>query len=847
MQLVIVESPAKAKTIEKYLGPGFKVLASYGHIRDLPPKDGSVDPENGFEMLWDNYADKAKQLKAITDEAKKADGLILATDPDREGEAISWHVQEVLAKKKALPANVGRVTFNAITKQAVTDAMKHPRALDIDLIDAYRARRALDYLVGFTLSPVLWRKLPGAKSAGRVQSVALRLIVEREREIEAFRAQEYWSVKAAMEHKGQKFDARLTQYLGKKLDKMDLKTEADAEQARSAVEAGKFTVDSVETKPVTRNPQPPFTTSTLQQEAARKLGFSASHTMRIAQGLYEDGAITYMRTDGVQMDHSSISAARKTISDRFDSGYLPDKPRVYQTKAKNAQEAHEAIRPTDFSKDKAGSGDHGRLYDLIYKRAMASQMASARMERTTVDLVDGTGQIGLRATGQVMKFPGFLAVYEEGLDDSESEDGAILPAMSVGDAPAKHAVEKTQHFTQPPPRFSEATLVKRLEELGIGRPSTYASTIQVLKDRAYVRVEKNRFFAEESGRLLTAFLERFFERYVAYDYTAGLEDQLDEISGGRANWQAFLESFWRDFKPKTAEVMEQKPSEVTAELDIFLSPYLFPERQDGTDPRLCPKCGEGRLALRGGKFGAFVACSNYPDCKYTRKFAQPGGENGEDTGPEVLGQHPETQLEVSRKSGRFGPYFEMGEGKDAKRASIPKDIPADDIGLEWAIKLLSLPRTVGTHPESGEPITASIGRYGPYLAHNGKYARLQSTTEVFETGMNSAVAKLAEAAANPGRGRGAARAPLKELGKHPRTEAELKLMEGRFGPYVTDGTTNATLPKSIAPDELTLEEAAQLIDARAAMPSKTKKKAAPKKKAALKKKAAAKPKAKAAK
>ena len=436
MQLVIVESPAKAKTIEKYLGPGFKVLASYGHIRDLPPKDGSVDPDNGFEMLWDNYADKAKQLKAITDEAKKADSLILATDPDREGEAISWHVQEVLAKKKALPAKVGRVTFNAITKQAVTDAMKHPRALDVDLIDAYRARRALDYLVGFTLSPVLWRKLPGAKSAGRVQSVALRLIVEREREIEAFRAREYWSVKAGMEHKGQKFDARLIQYQGKKLDKMDLKTEADAELARLAVESGKFTVETVETKPVTRNPQPPFTTSTLQQEAARKLGFSASHTMRVAQGLYEDGAITYMRTDGVQMDHSAISAARKSISDRFDSGYLPEKPRVYQTKAKNAQEAHEAIRPTDFTKDKAGSGDHGRLYDLIFKRAMASQMASARMERTTVDLLDGTGQTGLRATGQVMKFPGFLAVYEEGLDDSDSEDGAILPAMAVGDLPA---------------------------------------------------------------------------------------------------------------------------------------------------------------------------------------------------------------------------------------------------------------------------------------------------------------------------------------------------------------------------------------------------------------------------
>ncbi|MVZ96969.1 type I DNA topoisomerase [Sphingorhabdus sp. IMCC26285] len=841
MQLVIVESPAKAKTIEKYLGPGYKVLASYGHIRDLPPKDGSVDPDNGFEMLWDNYADKAKQLKAITDEAKKADGLILATDPDREGEAISWHVQEVLAKKKALPKNVGRVTFNAITKAAVTEAMARPRELDIDLIDAYRARRALDYLVGFTLSPVLWRKLPGAKSAGRVQSVALRLIVERDREIEAFRPQEYWSVKANMEHKGQKFEARLTRHVGVKLDKMDLKSEPQAEAARLAVESGNFLVDNVETRPVTRNPQPPFTTSTLQQEAARKLGFSASHTMRVAQGLYEDGAITYMRTDGVQMDGSAISAARKTIADRFDSGYLPEKPRVYQTKAKNAQEAHEAIRPTDFSKDKAGSGDHGRLYDLIYKRAMASQMASARMERTTVDLLDGTGQTGLRATGQVMKFPGFLAVYEEGLDDSEGEDSAILPPMTAGDSPAKHGVEKTQHFTQPPPRFSEATLVKRLEELGIGRPSTYASTIQVLKDRAYVRVEKNRFFTEESGRLLTAFLERYFERYVAYDYTAGLEDQLDDISGGRAQWQVFLESFWRDFKPKTVEVLDLKPSDITAELDKFLSPYLFPELEDGSDPRLCPKCGEGKLALRGGRFGAFVACSNYPDCKYTRKFAQPGGENGEDTGPEVLGVHPETELEISRKSGRFGPYVEMGEGKDAKRASIPKDIPSEDFGLEWAVKLLSLPRIVGAHPESGEPVTASIGRYGPYLMHAGKYARLTTTTEVFETGMNSAVVKLAEAAANPGRGRGAARAPLKELGKHPRTEAEIKLMEGRFGPYVTDGVTNATLPKSIAPDALTLEEAAQLIDARAAMPSKgkAKKKAAPKK-AAPKKKAPAK-------
>jgi DNA topoisomerase-1 len=817
MQLVVVESPAKAKTIEKYLGPGFKVLASYGHVRDLPPKDGSVDPDNGFEMLWDNYPDKAKQLKAIVDEAKKADVLILATDPDREGEAISWHVQEVLDKKKVLPKKVERVTFNAITKAAVTEAMANPRELDSDLIDAYRARRALDYLVGFTLSPVLWRKLPGAKSAGRVQSVALRLIVEREREIEAFRAQEYWSVTAKCEHEGQGFDARLVRYQGERLDKLSIGNEGDAEAARAAVEAAHFTVDSIETKPVTRNPQPPFTTSTLQQEAARKLGFSASHTMRLAQNLYEDGAITYMRTDGVQMDGSAISAARKAVAERYDSGYLPEKPRIYQTKAKNAQEAHEAIRPTDFSRDKAGSGDHAHLYDLIYKRALASQMASARMERTSVDLFDGTGQMVLRATGQVVKFPGFLALYEEGIDDKEDENGALLPPLSKGDSPTKKAVEKAQHFTQPPPRFSEASLVKRLEELGIGRPSTYASIIQVLRDRAYVRIEKNRFFAEESGRLLTAFLERFFDRYVAYDFTAGLEDQLDEISDGAAQWQKVLEAFWRDFKPKTAEVMEQKPSDITAELDKFLAPYLFPSTEDGGDSRKCPKCGNGKLALRGGRFGAFVACSNYPDCKFTRKFAQPGEGNGGNSGPETLGKHPATGLEVTRKSGRFGPYVEMGEGKEAVRASIPKDIASEDLGLDWAVKLLSLPRTIGTHPESGNPVTASIGRYGPYLAHQGKYARLQSTADVFETGMNAAVVKLAEAAAHGGRqARGAKQEPLKILGNHPRTEVEIKLMAGRYGAYVTDGTTNATLPKTIAPDELTLEEAAQLIDERAA-------------------------------
>jgi len=844
MQLVIVESPAKAKTIEKYLGGDYRVLASFGHVRDLPPKDGSVKPDDGFAMEWENYADKAKQLKAIADLSKTADRLILATDPDREGEAISWHVQEVLRGRKALPKNVERVTFNAITKPAILAAMKAPRELDTDLIDAYRARRALDYLVGFTLSPVLWRKLPGAKSAGRVQSVALRLIVSREREIEAFRAQEYWSVTAGFEQDGTPFTARLVQWEGKKLDRLSIGNEGDALRAKADVEAGRFSVQSVETKPATRNPPPPFTTSTLQQEAARKLGFSADHTMRVAQGLYEDGAITYMRTDGVQMDGSAISAARKAITERYDGGYVPEKPRQYTSKAKNAQEAHEAIRPTDFARDRVGAGDHARLYDLIWKRAMASQMASARLERTTVDLADGTGRHVLRATGQVVLFPGFLALYEEGRDDSADEDTRILPRVREGDAPAKTGVEAEQHFTQPPPRFSEASLVKRMEELGIGRPSTYASIIKTLKDRDYVRIEKNRFFAEESGRLVTAFLERFFERYVGYDYTAGLEEELDDVSGGRAQWQAVLDAFWRDFNPRTAEVMEQQPSAITAELDQFLAPYLFPDKADGGDPRLCPNCGEGRLALRGGRFGAFIACSNYPECKYTRRFAQAGGAAGEDTRPEQLGKDPETGLEVERKSGRFGPYIQLGEGKEAKRASIPKDVA--ELDLEMALKLLSLPRTVGAHPETGEPITASIGRYGPYLAHAGKYARLQSTAEVFETGMNAAVAKLADAAAGGGRPqRGAARAPLKELGKHPRTEAELKLMEGRYGAYVTDGTTNATLPKSVQPDQLTLEEAAQLIDARAAAaPAKGKKpaakKAAPAKAAAAKKAASSK-------
>jgi DNA topoisomerase I len=851
MQLVIVESPAKAKTINKYLGAGYKVLASYGHVRDLPPKDGSVEPDADFRMHWEVSSDRSKQLRAIAEEAKGAERLILATDPDREGEAISWHLYEWLRAKRALPKDVQRVTFNEITKGAITTAMKAPRQLDQELVDAYLARRALDYLVGFTLSPVLWRKLPGAKSAGRVQSVALRLIVDREREIETFVTREFWTVDGDfVAPNGGKFGARLVTWQGKKLDKFDLNNAALANEAKADVLAGRYKVMGVETKPVSRNPYPPFTTSTLQQEAARKLGFTATQTMRVAQQLYEDGVITYMRTDGVTIAGEAIAAARDVIADRFGASHVPDKPRVYTSKAKNAQEAHEAIRPTEMRRapESAGlSGDHRRLYDLIWKRTMASQMASARLERTSVDLVDEHGRATLRATGQVVLFPGFLALYQEDRDDpADDEDGQRLPKLTKGDDAKLDGARAEQHFTQPPPRYSEASLVKRLEELGIGRPSTYASILQTLRDRAYVRVEKNRFFPEEKGRLVTAFLERFFERYVSYDFTAGLEEQLDEIAGGEVDWKTVLRDFWKDFQPKTQEITGLKPSEVTQALDAFLAPYLFPPNGDG-DPRRCPACGDGRLSLRGGKFGSFIACSNYPNCRFTRPFGEGGdanGANGAD-GPRELGVDPETNEAITLRNGRFGLFVQRGEGEKPARASLPRDVKADDLDLAMALKLLSLPRTIGTHPESGKPITASIGRYGPYLAHDGKYAKLTSTAEVFETGMNAAVVKLAE----PRGGKFERKAPaaLREIGAHPTSGAAIRLMEGRFGPYVTDGTTNATVPKGKDMATLSLDDAAALIDARAAAgPSKGKsrgrktaakpaaKKAAPKKKAAKK-------------
>ncbi|PZU49884.1 MAG: type I DNA topoisomerase [Sphingomonas sp.] len=843
MDLVIVESPAKARTIEGYLGGNAKVLASFGHVRDLPPSDGSVDPAHDFAMRWEVSADRSKQLKAITDAAKGADRVVLATDPDREGEAISWHLAEVLRQKKAVPkGGMQRITFNAITKDAVQTAMAHPRDIDQPLVDAYLARRALDYLVGFTLSPVLWRKLPGAKSAGRVQSVALRLIVEREREIEAFTPQEYWTVEADMKaSSGHHFPAKLTALAGKKLDKFALPTEAKAEEARRIVEAGSFSVSAVDLKTVVRNPAPPFTTSTLQQEASRKLGLGAQQTMRTAQTLYEAGHITYMRTDGVAMDGSAINAARDMVMERYGRDYVPEKPRAYSTKAKNAQEAHEAIRPTSFGKTAAAlhlSDMEARLYDLIWKRAVASQMASAQLERTTVDLLADDGSAELRATGTVVVFPGFLTLYAEGTDDLDDEDGSRLPKLLAGERPQTQGVSKAQHFTQPPPRYSEASLVKRMEELGIGRPSTYASIIQVLKDRDYVVLEQKRFRPQEKGRLVTAFLERFFERYVGYDFTAGLEGQLDDISADKASYLEVLRDFWADFQPRAEDVMAQKPWDVEKALDEYLAPHLFPERADGGDPRACPSCGNGRLALKVGKFGPFISCSNYPECKFTRQFA---GANGDDAGPSTLGDDPATGLPVEVKSGRFGRYVQSGD----KRSSIPKDM--GDLDLPGALKLLSLPREVGLHPETGLPIVANLGRYGPYLLHDGKYANLKDTADLFEIGMNAAVVKLAEP--KGGRGQRTPAEPLALLGAHPETGVEVKVLNGRFGPYITDGSVNANVPKGTEPKDVTLAQAVELLAERAARaPAKGKKKPAakkvpakkaPAKKAAPKKKASA--------
>jgi DNA topoisomerase-1 len=834
MNVVVVESPAKAKTINKYLGSDYTVLASYGHVRDLPSKDGSVQPDDDFAMTWEVEAKAAKRLNDIADAMKGADALILATDPDREGEAISWHVLEMLRRKKVLKdARVERVVFNAITKNAVTEAMRRPREIDMELVEAYLARRALDYLVGFTLSPVLWRKLPGSRSAGRVQSVALRLVVDRELEIERFKTQEYWTVDADVNAGSGPFQARLAKHEGKRLAKFDLGGEAAALAAKAAVERGTFKVAAVEKKPGQRNPAPPFTTSTLQQEAARKLGFSAQRTMQAAQKLYEGvdlggetvGLITYMRTDGVQVAPEAIDETRRVIAGRYGDNYVPEKPRIYKTKAKNAQEAHEAIRPTSLARNPGSlrlDPDLGRLYELIWKRMIASQMEAARIERTTVDLDSADGRTGLRATGQVVLFDGYLAVYEEGRDDTPAgaegeEDGGRLPAIREGADAKVLAARADQHFTEPPPRYSEASLVKKMEELGIGRPSTYASILTVLRDREYVRMDKGRFLPEDKGRLVTAFLEQFFNRYVEYGFTAALEEKLDQVSAGDLDWKALLREFWKDFHAAVGEIGELRVSNVLDALNESLGPHIFPDKGDGSDPRACPACGTGRLSLKVGRYGAFIGCSNYPECRLTRPIAATEGEQAAaESGDRELGIDPVTGKAVWLKIGRFGPYVETASEDKPKRASLPKGWPPAAMDLEKGLRLLNLPREVGVHPEDGGMILAGIGRYGPYVQHNGTYANLESAEEVFEVGLNRAVAVLAEKRAGGSRPGRAPAAALKELGAHPADGAPVRVLSGRFGPYVKHGSTNANVPKGADPQGLTLEEAVALLAEREA-------------------------------
>jgi DNA topoisomerase I len=822
--VVVVESPAKAKTINRYLGGGYTVLASLGHVRDLPPKDGSVRPDHDFEMDWESDARGEKQVGAIAKALKGARTLYLATDPDREGEAISWHVRAMLADRKALKGvDVRRITFNEITRSAIRAAIAKPRDLDQPLIEAYLARRALDYLVGFTLSPVLWRKLPGSRSAGRVQSVALRLICEREAEIEVFRPREYWTVEAEfITPAGAPFTARLTHLNGKRLEQFDLNNESLALAAKTAVEAGTFTVGSVEKKRVKRNPPPPFTTSTLQQEASRKLGFGAQQTMRVAQQLYEGvdiggetiGLITYMRTDGVQMAREAVDAIRHHVGGVYGPDYLPPAPREYQTRVKNAQEAHEAIRPTDASltPDQVAndlSADQRRLYELIWKRAVASQMQSAELDQVTVEVTDGKG-LKLRATGSIVAFDGFLKLYREDTDDAaEDDDNRMLPPMAERDPLKRGEVQALQHFTQPPPRYSEASLVKKLEELGIGRPSTYASILSVLQDRKYVRLEKRRFIPEDRGRLVTAFLVSFFEHYVDTGFTASMEEKLDDIADGHVDWRAMLRDFWAEFSAAVGQTKDLKISDVISALDEELGPHFFPPREDGSDPRACPACANGRLGLKLGRYGSFIGCSNYPNCQYTRRLAIESGEDTGETlkeGVRVLGEHPETGEEITVRRGPYGLYVQLGEnGEDKKapkprRTSLPRGMDGEQMTMEQAIGLLSLPRLVGVHPETKEKIEAGIGRFGPYVRMGAVFASMDRDDDVLSLGINRAVDLLAKKLAS-----------VRTLGPHPADKELVSVRKGRFGPFVKHGNTVANLPRGVMMDDITLAEAVTLL------------------------------------
>ena len=823
--VVVVESPAKAKTINKYLGDRFTVLASFGHVRDLPPKDGSVRPEEGFAMDWAADERGNRQVAAIAKALKGADRLWLATDPDREGEAISWHVRAMLEEKKALQGvEVQRITFNEITKSAVQYAMAHPRDLDQPLIEAYLARRALDYLVGFTLSPVLWRKLPGSRSAGRVQSVALRLICEREAEIEAFRPREYWTVEAHFTTPaGAPFTARLTHLDGKRLDQFDLNNAEKAAAGKAAVEAGQFAVASVERRRVKRHPQPPFTTSTFQMDVSRKIGLGAQAAMRVAQQLYEGvdiggetvGLISYMRTDGVQMAKEAISAIRDHVGAAYGRDYLPGAPREYSSKAKNAQEAHEAIRPTDVLRTPGEmarylNDEQRRVYELVWKRAVASQMQSAELDQVAVDVAsDGTH---LRANGSIVAFDGFLKLYREATDDAPEgdsrDDSRMLPPMHERDPLRRDKVAAEQHFTQPPPRFSEASLVKRMEELGIGRPSTYASILSVLRDRNYVRMDARRFIPEDRGRLVTAFLTSFFQRYVDTGFTAGLEEQLDDISDGRADWRSVMERFWRDFSHAVEQTRELKISDVIDALDQDLGEHFFPAREDGTDPRVCQVCHSGRLGLKLGRHGSFIGCSNYPACQYTRRLAIDGGDDGDTLkeGMRELGHHPDTGEDITVRRGPYGVYVQQGTPDPAdkkakpRRASLTRGMEGDSLTLEQALGLLSLPRHIGAHPVTGELMEAGIGRFGPYVKMGGIYASLDKDDDVLSIGLNRAVDAIQKKLES-----------VRSLGPHPKTGEPLMVKKGRFGPYIQGGNIVANVPRGVTMDEVTPEQAVALL------------------------------------
>jgi DNA topoisomerase-1 len=864
--VVIVESPAKAKTINKYLGDDFTVLASFGHVRDLPARDGSVRPDEDFAMEWELGDRSKRHIDEIAKAIKGAKRVYLATDPDREGEAIAWHLSELLKEKRLTDkVEVQRITFNEITKSAVQAAMKAPRDVSRELVDAYLARRALDYLVGFTLSPVLWRKLPGSKSAGRVQSVALRLVCEREGEIEVFRAQEYWTVNVGFTTPGgANFSAQLTQLDGKKLDKFGLPNKDAADAAVIKIKASaSYTVSSVERRQVRRNPYAPFTTSTLQQEASRKLGFGATRTMRLAQKLYEGvdiggetvGLITYMRTDGVTLSQEAIEASRRLIAEHWGEKYVPGAPRVYKTAAKNAQEAHEAIRPTDlFRRPEVVASyldkDELRLYELVWKRTLASQMESAVLDQVSVDVASTAKDVVLRASGSILVFDGFMRVYQEDKDDAADDDQERrLPVMAERDALARGSIEPDQHFTQPPPRYTEASLVKKLEELGIGRPSTYASILQVLQDREYVRLDKRRFEPSDRGRLVTAFLKNFFNRYVEYNFTADLENQLDEVSGGRIDWKTVLRDFWHPFSGAIEGTRDLTITQVLTALDEDLGQHFFPTGQGagGADPRVCPLCGKGRLGLKLGKNGAFIGCANYPECRYTRPLAV-ANDDGKDVqeGPRDLGDDPETLLPVTVRRGPYGAYIQLGPPRGAeekaaeekaaadkkaaeeekatgkktrakkvkddtpkpKRVSLPKGMAPADVDLDTAMRLLALPRAIGNHPETAQEIQAGIGRFGPYIKHGTMYKSLPPDDDVLTIGLNRAVVLLGEAAKK-------ATTPAVTLGDHPKTGKPVTTGAGRFGPYVKHASLYASIPKGVDASTVTLAQALEWLDAKA--------------------------------